>query len=787
MMRFVTERAVDLRRVTGEGGEKMLVPVGLPRAVAAGAGTPILEVEDAGGEKIAVCASGMRLSLAGSDGIIAGWTMPGRIRCAAAVPSGCITVMTEGSGPAVLRQNAAGGWEQEQEAPRDAPVITSESVAAFSEPVDLVTLSPGYAAGGVTLLPAHRVKLTQAIGEAYRRLNARSAAAGGWFQPVIARTRTVDASGRTLYVSQLVMVGTASALKLTGSLAFGDKSSAVEGLTLSARPFRLRVSCPKPLPEGVRIVVEVSPQLHPFDPAGVSECRLTRLDATHARLDASLPGVRLDADGSAAVARHVPRVITSLDSLCDSVGELRCGTLYTLFSAPRGESVEADIKRIGAAGSSPSAAVIAATAVPHRFSAAAARVSGTTVVWAGIEPLPLAAPSVSELAAAGTAGGCTGSVQVTFSGSDSAGTPYSTVRTFALPDYTPTALSPLIVYPDARATALRVAVGTAWVKVPLVPAPDGRSAYYLAPDLLPVEISQSGSATVPAANPPAMRLPGGIIVADAADPFVPRASAELPGGSIVAVAEGARSRSSWDFARRHFYLFATSGIYALTVDSRGTGLSLARISPAEVTAPAVAATPQGVAAIAGGRLVMVSGSVARIVEDVDARGATALGYDPARGELWIGGPDAAATRVLADDGFIYERTPGVDALCGSGGRLWIAARGGMLRVTGTDEPEPAADSLVKIFWEGRAIARGERVRGVEWHLTARAVAAVMRVSGDGGFGSEGATPLTALRVDGQLNSPLTARLIAPPRRNLSATIQGLVSPDARFFGANIQF
>ncbi len=59
----------------------------------------------------------------------------------------------------------------------------------------------------------------------------------------------------------------------------------------------------------------------------------------------------------------------------------------------------------------------------------------------------------------------------------------------------------------------------------------------------------------------------------------------------------------------------------------------------------------------------------------------------------------------------------------------------------------------------------------------------MRVSGDGGFGIAGATPMTELRVDGQLNSPLRVRIIAPPRRNLSATVQGLVSPDARFFGA----
>lgn len=785
-MEFERVRSVDLREVTEAGGEKALAPVGVMREVADGVGRVVLELgKTEQGERRAVCADGLRVSIVTGGSVEGTWTLGGRITCAAAVPEGCVTVMTEGKGPVVLRETD-GGWELEGNTLTEGPMITAESMANLSEPLNLTEFAPGYTSGGQGLSARHREMASGAMESAYRRMNARARACGGWLQPVMARARMRDGRGRTLYLSQPVIVGQPACVATTATISFDGDKSAVETASLSAQPYRLRVSCPGGIPEGATLSVEVSPQLHPFDPAGCSETRLTRLDTTHGTLEITLPGVKLDGDGCGAVRRAVAAVLMNGDTLFETIGEMRTGDTSELLESVRSVSVDAEIKQIAGAGCGERRQGPAGTEFPHRFCARKCGVSGDKVVWGDISPIRYEGPGLIEIAARNLAVPCSGSVAVTFNDRDGDGDHYTTVRTFAHRAFMPSGFSPLIVYPDGRATSIRIAVDRQWVKLPLTPTPDGRFAYYLAEGLEIVTLTQSATAAVvPAENRPAEKCEGGIIVASVSDPFVATGSTVILEGRVSGVTEAVRSRSTWDFGRHHFYLLTTSGIFSLAVGSGLSGLSVARISPLGSESGAAAVTGKGVMAIAGGRLVKVSGSAVESAADVDCQGVEMLAYDSARDELWLAGGGEAA-RVIDGQGRLWDRSVVPMWLYGSGGRVWLTDIAGTLRVTGCDEPEEEPSGLVKILWEGRMPTGGSRPRGIVWHLAAGAFGGILGLSGDGGTGSAGAEPLLTLRVNGQLNSPVGAVVVAPRRRNLTARLNGAVSFDTRFYGVKIE-
>lgn len=794
----VTE-CINLRPVVDADGSAALIPAALPRAIAENAGRPLLEYLCDDGSTALFTASGNRLMIIGGGDTrkaTLAATLGGRITCAAAAPRGCVTVMAEGVPPAVARlDQSTGRWRVSKPSRFAEPLVTAETTAVISESPAVTALSqPAYqAAASVTLTAGHRAMLSRAMADAYNRLDARARAAGAWLQPVIARIRYLDSEGHTLHLTSPRLVGLPVTPVAEGELAGDAKSSAVSALTLTARVFRLRLSWPDgagDMPDSVAsIAVEVTPQLHPVDPHGMSECRVSRLTADTMRLQISLPGMRLSESAPEAVARMVPQALCGLDRLSSVTATVRWPAggvpADTLIGRLRGESAADEVRGITAAtcaAKSTAYGLRDAVSAPHSFTARSVAVNGDRVVWTDITALPAEAPSVWSMASStGQRSDWSGSVQVTFDSTDTDGIPHTSVTTFRHSGPVVNGLSPLIVYPDPRAVSMRVAVGLQAVTLPLTPTPDGRMAYYLSPDLANVKFdTQLTSQIVPAENPRDLRYRGGVVAASADAPAVPLAATVIPGGRVSAAVASVRSRSSWDFGRRHFYLLGSSGIHALAISAAGDSLSAACISPLDASQGACAPTPDGVMAIAAGRLVKISGSAVTMLGT--AAGVEAMAFDASRRELWLM-HSSRTTEVMTEHGsFTLSLT--ATAMLGAGGRVYLSCGDGTLRKVDS-EPEPAPSQGIKVRWHARTVAAPGRIAAAEHHLAASMANLTLDLRGDGGAGSSQSDRLLSLRVSGRLDSPLRARVVAPPRRNVDVIVNGFLSTDAALRGTNL--
>ena len=172
---------LNLRPGLDRTGRQVLTPVGLPREIARGAGRPLIEyIHSDDGSVSLFTASGNRLMCVRDGEVTLVGVLGGRITCAAAVPEGCVTVMSDGVGASVARYDAGSArWILDQPVDFVDPVITAETCAIISESPSVTELSsPAYeVAASVTLAAHHRVQLSKAMADAYVRLDARALAA----------------------------------------------------------------------------------------------------------------------------------------------------------------------------------------------------------------------------------------------------------------------------------------------------------------------------------------------------------------------------------------------------------------------------------------------------------------------------------------------------------------------------------------------------------------------------------------------------------------------------------
>lgn len=728
-------------------------PVGMPAMMGSNAGAPLAEYRHDDGSTTLFCADGSSLYALRNRRQVS-FACGGRVRCVAPVPQGCVTVMIEGREGLELEWTGSEWRPAEMPALHElAPVVTAESVATLSEATDGLTLTPGYATMPQVLRADHRVKISEWVKGAYRRLAARGRAAGGWIQPVVARVRLTDSRGVTRLLTRPVVLGTPGALSLTARMELADKSCELSGSSLTATAFRIRVAWPHGAPEGVTARLEVSTELHPVDYDGVSETRCSRDGANAALVEISLPGTRLGQNPAAVAAGRVESVAGSFRV----VGSTRPSAAGTLFSnVAEGAAVNE--------GS------------PEHFSAGCVAVNGDAVVWGNLTRLAEGGPTLPELTRTYKAGGCTGWVRVKMADGS------SRVTTCVLPSVTPLTLSPLVSVADARAVEITVAAAGRSVTLPLRASADASAAIYVAPDLAEVELTDDpSSAILPAENPRHTPQPATAITASAADPFRPTARIGLAEGRITAVSEASRSRSSWDFGRLHFYLLTTAGIHALALSADRRRLNAALLSGMSACG-AMAMRESGLICVADESLLCVSGSGVKILER--GCGAVMAGYDAARGELWLADEEGNVT-VREATGRTYRRTLRVTALMSSGGNLFMRDADGAVRRAGAGSEETVPSSGIEILRQEEFLHGPARVNRVEWNIFASHLSGTLSVDGDGGAGPAGMERWLTLYVNGALNSPLQSPVTAPPRRNITLTTSARVTADARLYPSKI--
>lgn len=266
---------------------------------------------------------------------------------------------------------------------------------------------------------------------------------------------------------------------------------------------------------------------------------------------------------------------------------------------------------------------------------------------------------------------------------------------------------------------------------------------------------------------------GVMAVASSADPLAVRAEARVCRGRIVRICAPAGMSGGWNYGRHHLLVFATDGIYAVSVDGRLQTVSSACVCDgAGISRPdGVVATPSALyVATSAGRLLRVRGAR---VERVDvACAAVAVGRGDVCDELWILGRDG---RVFVLDGrgrLSMRSTVAVRRFVGGGG--FAVDTAGALRDLGREEA-----SEVAVGWCRRFVAPAAsgRARRVEWRLDSAGVTNLdLSLSVDSGGGRQ---RVVALRVNGAVNAPVSADLRLARRPWLTAQLGGVVAPATR--------
>ena len=665
------------------------------------------------------------------------------------------------------------------------PALRRIDLATVSAPLPGRTLRGNYGSRSTTLEAADIATLTDDFLDAYCRLGDMAAGAGGFIAPVIAQVRLRGGDGNLLHTSAPVIIAPEvglQAVETSMTVCDGDGGSTTSGAVLRATSFCIGVSFPATgevewSGEVASVEVLVSPQLHPVDAAVTVSGSFGSFQGGAGKLTVVAPGVESKGDRAAEGTRFHRRVVAALARIDDIMTvtvfgvSSAAGRVCNPSATDTRRQLTALVSVLGGKVKPPTDVMMRELSRPHTFTAAVARQSGDTVVWGDITchrfPGYTAremgvAHEVSQPAAVPTA------CLVKFADGS------SVVTSMTEHCFNTLALSPLITYPHPDAVELTVIVGTRSVTVPLTPVGDGRTACWLDPQCRAVVPGvELGMFILPSATPRVSRFPDGVAVASRATPLDVAMAVRTGCGQVVELTPTVRTSSSWDFGRARFYAFTTSGICGIAVS--GSTVTVAVIDSRGVTRKCgVATTSGGVAAIAGGDLVMVTGSrCVTLRENVQADMA---GWCGSRGELWLTGSVDGKTLVCDVKGNAIMTRDDVAPVMflSASPSLYMLDRDGKVLDASVEVGSPARE----VSWRVRVpLGAWSAMTGMSVALSSSRYKGNVTLLADNGAGSAHALPVVDMAVDGEVNHPVVARLSAPLRRYATVAVSGVVSAD----------
>ncbi len=693
------------------------------------------------------------------------------------------------------------------------------------------TLSGSYTSRSAELTPADAQRLGGVLTEAYRSVCDRATALGSFVQPVVARYRIMGCGGRVLYISAPVLIAPDDGVQLTDATftlsGSGFSQARCSGIT--AKRFTIELVQLQPLsPEWrevmERIELQLSPQLHPLEEAGVSHCELGRFTTTEGTVSVLLPGVGDRAD---RVAERVVR-----PKILNLIGHLDTGALITIGSACYSETSEGaplwvgldfpfypdrcstaeSVSRLRKLLSSPlperteEAVAMGALSVPHHLRAEVMAAGGDLVALGRISAVRFEGWTADDFTIASRSGTPVAhgesSCRVIFADGS------TRVRSLSGAMGGGGFLSPLICYPAADAVAIELYHGGSYLKFPLTPDPSGRYSLYLQLDLYPVAISPGlGNHHTPSEQPRRVDYPSLVGVAEAALPLTPKAVTLSAHPSPVAISGLAGSAGGWDSGAGRFYLFGAGGVQAMTVGSGGLRVSLRDLDPRPVVSPQGVAEGCGmVTALAGGDIVKVSGQkVTTLLPDAGASGMIGIdgrhqellcrhsgeGSSPKmsypQGEEMVSlRPDATAMS-LTGRGLYTRSLPALSSMLSIRGAIYATTpEGAILDLTG-ESPGSGDDARCLCRYSGRVVPGGRSgvrpgVCLVELPLRGEISGGHIEIHGDNGGGPAMASPLAELSLSGYYPHLLPLRLLAPHCHGITLTLSFSASPAGASLG-----
>lgn len=354
-------------------------------------------------------------------------------------------------------------------------------------------------------------------------------------------------------------------------------------------------------------------------------------------------------------------------------------------------------------------------------------------------------------------------------------------------------LSPMLMFPDERATSMTVTLelGTGTGRrvlsgtYGLWPLKGAGCACYVDGALrafLPPEGGEAGRSPLSTRSRMVQHgvlLTGRMLTFDNS-----RSSARITDGPIHAVVEMPGGNTSWDFSRRRVLAGGAGGVHLVTLDATDSVHAVRLLTGRPVGndgAICRASMPGGecVLTVAGGELVKVSGS--RVETLASVGDAVCVGYDSRENEIWLGRADGSMVRVWRHKGEVEMSA--VDYGTGACNRL-LMWRGCLLLScdNGLYDIRNAADGadarfVIRVRYDtGSASAK---IMGVAFNVFASHFKGRLTLGGD--RGSRVAEEFVGLEAEGALDAPVAVAVGGMRRRYVELSAVGEeVSADAEW-------
>ncbi len=480
-----------------------------------------------------------------------------------------------------------------------------------------------------------------AAAGAVRDIDAAARAEGLLWQPVLAWVSAATSDGQPIRASEPRLITAPDGRQFDGFISLqSDDGSATLPCELEIPAWRLVVDVdPKFLEShpGADFRLMISPMLYRFDPSRKASVKTARRADSRSVCTVALAPTALATGprpGSGDIS-HIAALIAGYDSLC---------------LPATASTIDNDIAAVRAAlrrKASPATYAGAMLAAPHSFTAAHAASSARAILWAGLTVTRAMPDGAEHFAATTVQAAWHAAVKVEFADGS------SLVTVSEGTSDAPALFGPVMSYPAPDAVRIYITVKTAGQTTrsgsfALAPDPSRRRAVYIHQTLAPFALpDEEPSFTVPAQAPASVEMPGMLAAAPTSAPLSLPAHTPLASGKINAVAEAAFGQSAWDFGRSRFYAFTSSGIHLINIDLTRRAISSSLLDHRIVeSVHALAAAEDGLAAIASGDVILISGTKIRPIAEI--ADAAALAWNNDDHELWVLTP--ACTEVLCFSG-----------------------------------------------------------------------------------------------------------------------------------------
>ena len=725
----------------------------------------------------------------------------GEPRCGVTTQDGAVIMLPDG--PVKINRKGKEWQSGESERPAVCPVtMTAVAKGTLTKTTSGINLELNISGQAASPDSNSLSRLGTALMTSYSALSTEALAGGVWIQPVGVRCRLLDGNGNELWRSPMNIVaidGWQCTDAITGSLTGGGSSYTTSALNIAAKSFAINVSVEARSVLGGKAtvaVIEATPQLHPIISDRAPRTRISAITGNSPQISVWMPGVQPEESATTAMQTARLQACAMMpDALMTRIGriDLTTGSGTTVQLTPTSSpTAEEEIKILEKATAetptnppsvwdNPLSQIIAGS---QPFTAGCVVQNGDTTVWGnissvrakGTHPFPSVASTTNgEWQAALTINTGASSFTTRYSGTDNC----------------PTAIGPIIMVelPEAVSAILYVRQGTSGTiseaSFELSPTPNGLMSCHISTGLKPITLKQSTINSLPAATaysgePDEMR--GSVIVAHSGEPTKALCGGVCSQGEIKALATAVKSQSSWDFSRCHVYAFATDGIYTVAANTRTLAVTSSRIDSRGVTdARAVAYTPKGVVAIAGGQAISCSASSVKPLVPLPSAQRYALtnvAWHRETDELWFTDTQGNIL-ILNGEEWHYLLVPErVENISETTDSIWLTGAENSYRVSEAGACNAEWQSSLMLPAPGRVI-------DVCIPCAASRFEGTIEIRAHNGAGAESSMPVTKLSINGEINAPIHARIIAPRRLWLVMRVSAKVSRDFHLCPINL--